>query len=198
MAKERRQGRGHLSSIEIMLGENPDAEPDVGWAYEQLRDRTLPQKVILEELNHRLADRGIDPISKSSFSRHAVRKAIQWRKHDEVNRIAKEVLGETDPESPDQVTVLVAEMVKIACYELLERGEVTTKGAQEISRALSAAVSAQKGSAEYRRMLEQRAAKQVEKALDRAEEMAREGGLGADRIAQLRREFLGVKTGDPQ
>ena len=55
-AIDRREGRGRLSSIDLLPDE---AEPEVVWALEQLRDRKLPQTAILAEFNERLADKGI-------------------------------------------------------------------------------------------------------------------------------------------
>jgi hypothetical protein len=187
--KGRREGRGRLSSIDTLP---EDAEPDVVWALEQLRERTMPQTAIFAEFNGRLADRGIGPISKSAWSRYAVRKAIQFRRLDEVQRMSGELVSSLGSDGPDQVTVAVAEMLKSAMFRLLEGEEMDSKGVMELARALSSAVSAQRGSEEYRRRLEQRVNAQVEKAADKAEELAREAGLSADRIAQLRREFLGV------
>lgn len=189
--RERRQGRGRLSSIDLLPEE---AEEDVIWALEQLRERKLPQVVILVHFNDRLVAKGIEPVSKSAFSRFAVRKAVQFRELDEVRRITGELVRELGTDSPDDVTVAVAEMIKLAAFKLLERGgALEPKDVMELSRALASAVNAQKGSAEYRQKLEREAQAKVAKALDRAEDMAREGGLSADRIAQLRREFLGVK-----
>jgi hypothetical protein len=95
--QNRREGRGRLSSID-MLPE--DAEPDVVWALEQLRERTMPQNAILDEFNKRLADRGIAKVSKSSWSRYAVRKAIQFRKLDEVQRMSGELVPRSAPTGP--------------------------------------------------------------------------------------------------
>jgi hypothetical protein len=189
-AKNRRDGRGWLSSIDKLPDE---AEGDVIWALEQLRERKLPQNTILMEFNERLADKGIPPISKSAWSRYAVRKAIQFRKLDEVQRMSGELVNSLGTDGPDQVTVAVAEMLKTAMFQLLEGGEVSTKGIMELSRALQSAVSAQKGSDEYRRQLEARVQAQMVSAADRVEDVGREAGLSSERIAQLRREFLGVR-----
>jgi hypothetical protein len=116
------------------------------WALEQLRERTMPQNAILDEFNKRLADRGIAKVSKSSWSRYAVRKAIQFRKLDEVQRMSGELVASLGTDGPDQVTVAVAEMLKLAMFQTLEKGELDSKGLMELSRALSSAVGAQKTS----------------------------------------------------
>ena len=180
-AADRRQGRGQLSSIDMLPEE---AEEDVVWALEQLRERKLTQTTIREEFNARLIAKDIEPISKSAFNRYAVRKAIQFRK------MAEETLG-TD--APDDVTVLVAEMIKAGMFQVLEERDLGTKEIMELSRALQATVSAQRGSEEHRKQLERRVAQQLEEAADRAEVKMREAGLPAERIALLRREVLGVK-----
>lgn len=187
---DRREGRGRLSTIDLLP---EDAEPDVVWALEQLRERTMPGNAILDEFNKRLADRGIAKVSKSAWSRYAVRKAIQFRKLDEVQRMSSELVASLGTGGPDQVTVAVAEMLKLAMFTTLEKGDLNAKGIMELSRALSSAVSAQKTSADYRKKLEIEARASAEAAFDKAEEMVRDAGLSADRIAQLRREFLGVK-----
>lgn len=188
--KERQEGRGRLSSIDMLPEE---AEPDIVWALEQLRLREKPAKMILVEFNARLADRGIAPISKSAWGRFSIRKALQFRKLDEVQGIARELVSSLGTDRADDVTVMVAELVKLQAFQLLEDGDQSSKGIMEISRALNTAVSAQRGSDEYRRRLEQRVAAQVNDAADRVEKVAREAGLSADRAAELRRDYLGIK-----
>ncbi|MEL7706577.1 DUF3486 family protein [Citromicrobium bathyomarinum] len=190
-AADRRQGRGRLSSIDTLPEE---AEEDVVWALEALRERKLPQNTIREEFNARLIARDIEPISKSAFNRYAVRKAIQFRKMDEVRRISSELVETLGTDAPDDVTVLVAEMIKVSMFKILEDKELDPKAIMELSRALQSTVSAQRGSEEYRKQLEKRVAQQLEEAADRAEVKMREAGLPADRIAQLRKDFLGVKS----
>lgn len=188
--QERRQGRGWLSSLD-QLPEEADA--DLAWAIEQLRDRTMPQTAIVGEFNKRLADRGIAGVSKSAFSRWAVRKSIQFRKLDEVRHITSEIVADLGADGADQVTVAVAEMIKVAIYENLEKGEVDSKSVMEMARALTSVVSAQKASNELRKKLEERAAAQIERAAEKAEKVATEAGLTAERAAQIRRDVLGLR-----
>ncbi|WP_242095485.1 phage protein Gp27 family protein [Sphingomonas sp. CROZ-RG-20F-R02-07] len=190
MTDDRRQGRGRLSSLDLMPEE---AEADIVWALEQLRERAMPQNAILDEFNARIADRGIAKVSKSAFSRWSVRKAIQFRRLDEVRAITSDVVTGLGTDGADQVTVAVAEMLKVAIYESLE-GQLDPKSIMELSRALGSAVAAQKTSADHRRKLEEQVNAKVEAAAETATASAREAGLSADRVAQIRRDVLGVRT----
>ncbi|SCW61664.1 Protein of unknown function [Sphingobium faniae] len=180
---DRREGRGRLSSIDLLPDE---AEPDVIWALDQLRDRKMPQTAILIEFNARLADRGIAGISKSSWSRYAVRKAIQFRKLDEVRRLTADIVSNLGTDGPDQVTVAVAEMIKASAYELLEKG-VNSKGLQEVSRAVQTAVNAQKASAEARRKLEDDVEQRLAKARAAIENVGKQKGVSAETLAEINR-----------
>lgn len=187
---DRRDGRGRLSSIDMLPEE---AEQEIVWALEQLRTPKMPQTAILAEFNARLADRGVQGVSKSAFSRWAIRKAIQFRKLDEVRHITAEIVGDMGVDAADQVTVAVAEMLKVAIYELLESGKTDAKSVMEMARALSSVVGAQKTSTEHRKRLEDRVNAQMTQAAEKVEKMAGEAGLSADRAAQIRREVLGLR-----
>lgn len=179
-------GRGQLSSIDKLPEE---ADEDILWALEQLRERKLPQSAILMEFNERLADKGIEAISKSAFNRYSIRKARQFRRLDEVQSLGSELAASMGAEEPDQVTIAIAELLKVAAFEIIEGGELKTKEVMELSRALQSAVGAQEKSAQYRERLQ----KELAKAADRVESVASEAGLSASTVAQMRREFLGVR-----
>jgi len=180
--KDRREGRGRLSTIDLLP---EDAEPEIVWALEQLRERKLPQNAILEEFNLRLADKGIEPISKSAWNRYAVRKAIQFRRLDEVQRMSAELVSSLGTDGPDQVTVAVAEMLKLATFQVLEAGELKPKEIMELSRAVQSAVSAQKGSAEYRKKLESEAEERLKKAAEAVEEAGAKGGVAPATLKKI-------------
>jgi hypothetical protein len=182
---DRREGRGRLSAIELMLGEHPDAEADVIWANEQLRERKLPQVVILVGLNDRLVAKGIPPISKSSFSRYAVRKAILFRRHDEARRMSAELVAQLGPEGADEITVAIAETIKVAMQELLERGEMDSKSLMELGRSLSSVVNAQKTSAEHRKKLQEEVDQRMKKAAAAVAEAGAKGGIGEETLKKI-------------
>lgn len=186
-ARSKRKGRGRLSSIEMLPEE---ADSDVAWALRELREERLPQTVILVGFNDRLVAKGLRPISKGAWSRFAVRKAIQFRRMDEVQRISGELVSQLGTDGPDQVTVMVAEMIKTAAFRMLEEEELDTKDLKELSQALKGAVGAQKESAENRRKLEADLEARIDKAITEAGETiegeAASGGL-VDRAALLQR-----------
>lgn len=186
--RKHREARGHLSSIDMLPDE---AEEDIVWALDQLRERKLPQNTILMEFNERLADKGIAPISKSAWNRYAVRKAIQFRKLDEVQRIGGELVRTMDAKEPDQVTVAVAELIKVAVFEVLEAGNPTSKGIMELSRALQSAVGAQKASAEYRERLEREVAAKLAEAAQKVGAIGGKRGVSPEALAEINRALMG-------
>lgn len=185
---KRREGRGHLSSIDMLPDE---AEAAIVWANDQLRERKLPSAVILAEFNEKLADVGIEPISKSAWGRYAVRKAIQFRRLDEIQRMGGELARTMDAKAPDEVTVAVAELLKVAAFEILEEGDVSTKGIMELSRALQSAVSAQKTSAEYRERLEKEVQARLAEAAKEAGEIGKKKGVSPEALAAINRALMG-------
>ncbi len=186
--KKRREGRGHLSSIDLLPDE---AEAAIVWANDQLREYKLPIAVIHAEFNEKLADVGLGPISKSAFGRYAVRKAIQFRRLDEIQRMGGELARTMDAKAPDEVTVAVAELVKVAAFEILEEGEVSTAGLMQISRALQSAVAAQKASAEYRERLEKEVQDRLAEAAKEAGEIGKKKGVSPEALAAINRALMG-------
>lgn len=184
-------GRGKLSSIDLLPDE---ATVDVNWAMEELDKRERLQKDILEEFNSRLADKGIGSISKSSFSRHSIKLAEMSRRVRETRDIAAVLTERLQPGDTDNLTIMISETIKTLIFEMLQKGGeagFAPKQAKEMAEALRAAASAQKVSSERRKALEDQLADQVEEV---TEKIGKEAGLSSERIAQMRREFLGVRT----
>lgn len=184
----RRQGRGRLSTIDLLPDE---AQPDVEWALEELRERKMHQTDILREFNRRLDARGIEAISKSAFSRYAVRKAIQFRKLDEARRISAELVEALGADGADDLTIAVGEMLKLSAMQILEGGEHSPKDIMELARAIQSATSAQKTSAEHRRRMEERIAEKLDEAV---ETVAKVKGITAETAEAIKAQILGVKA----
>ncbi|APE43642.1 hypothetical protein BOO69_09615 [Sulfitobacter alexandrii] len=183
-----RQGRGRLSSIDLL----PEAaDPVVAWAFQELKDRDRLQKDIHAEFNERLAVLGLGPISMSAFNRHSINIARISRRHEEVRQMTAALTERLDPDQTDDVTIMAAETIKTLIFELLNGGaDMSPKDAMELARALQSAVNAQRVPIERKRAQLAAFANQVDGAL---EKVATETGMGSDRIAELRREFLGLR-----
>lgn len=188
---ERREGRGRLSKLDMLPEE---AQPDLVWLNQELRANTRPQIELLDIFNGRLAGHGIEPISKSSFSRYTVRKAIQFKELDATMRMSRELADMLGTDSADKLTITLSNLLQVTAVKLIEAegSTLAAKDLMELGKAGQAAVSAQKQSADYRRLLESEFAKRMEAAADRAETVAREAGVSAQVIADLRRKVLGV------
>lgn len=186
--QDRREGRGRLSSIDMLPDE---AEPDIAWANDALRERKLPATVIFTEFNERLADKGMGPVSRSAWNRYSVRQAIQFRKHDEARKMSAELVAKLGSEGADEVTVMIAEMIKLAMFEQLEDGKLSSKGVMELARGLSSVVAAQKGSLDYRQKLKDDLDRRMKEAAAAITEVGTKAGVSAETLAEINRQ-LGV------
>ena len=179
---DRREGRGQLSSIDRLPEE---AEEDVVWALEQLRDRKLPQTAIWSEFNERLMDKGLDPISRSAFNRYSVKKAVQFRKLDEARKMAAELTSAFDPEDADQVTILIGQMIHMQAQNLLMDRDVNSKEMMEMARAIQAVTGAMAKSAEHRRKLQEEVEHRLRQAAAAMQEAGKKEGLDAATLAKI-------------
>lgn len=184
----RRQGRGRLSSIDLLPAEASDI---VAWAYDELRQRERTQLDIHAEFNERLAAIGAGPISLSAFNRHSLRLAAMARRHEEIRTFSNALVERLDPDDADQVTIAAAETLKVLVYELSENPNTTPKQALDLARALTAAEAASKSPQARKRERQKQFADQVDAALTRA---TTEKGLSGDMAASLRKELLGVRS----
>jgi len=205
----RRSGRGRLSSIELLPA---DAEPIVAWAMQELRARKHTQVDILDKFNVKLRKLAVEreeawtaagrtgkerpepiqPISLSAFNRYAIRLATTARRLEETRAIAAALTERLEPGDTDDLTVMVAEAIKTLVFEILESahgGQVDTKGAMELARALQAAASAQSISSERRRKVEKDFADKAAKAID---QVGKAKGLTAETVEAIKAQVLGV------
>lgn len=195
--EQRRRGRGRLSAID-RLPEECDAA--VAWAAQELSGRDRTQTEIYAEFREKLiavqggTGAGFDVPSFSAFNRYSLRLAAMTRRIEETRAIATTITERLDAGASDDLTVIAAEAIKTLIFEILQsagEGGVSTKGAQELANALRAAAAAQSVSTARRQKVEAEFAEKVDEVV---ETVGREAGLSAERVAQLRREFLGVRT----
>ncbi|WJS05192.1 DUF3486 family protein [Roseibium aggregatum] len=184
----RRSGRGRLSSLEMLPEE---ADGDLLWLNDELRNGNRPQTAILKDFNARLADRGIGPISKGSFSRYSVRKAREWRDYDERLRLSRSLVESMGPDGADKMTVAISERLKIAVDQVLAEGNLGPKEIASLARANRAAVSAQRDAVELRRSIEEEQRKKLEEVAASVAEVATKAGISEDTMAEINRRIVG-------
>lgn len=207
----RREGRGRLSSIDMLPEEADEA---IAWANAALRDRSMPQTEILREFNARLADLGIKGVSKGAFSRHSVKVAVEMRNFDAQRRITEAVFARIQPGERGDSMIAATELLKFRIMQLItDQDESNGKDLAAASLALSriSTISAREAELRRRAAADQRdedarakaerdAAEQAELAREQAElaeevgKIATDAGLGADRIAAIRRGVLGLSV----
>lgn len=197
----RRDGRGRLSSIDTLPEE---ADEDIAWANAELRERKMPQNEILREFNARLADKGIKGVTKSAFSRHSVRLAIEARRIEASRQIANTVLARLPTNDRSDSMIAAAELVKFRLLELVMDDKADLA---EVTLALQriSAIGAREAEVQRRQRKDQieqadrdaqadREERERENAAaaEEAAKIAGEAGLSADRIAAIRKGVLGL------
>mgnify|MGYP001765339530 CR=1 FL=1 len=194
------EGRGRLSFWDTL----PEwAEPVRLWAAEELNDSKLTQLEILDEVNNRLRaaawEQGItDPpqASRSSLNRLAMKLAAISKRMRDSRAMFEGMSSQLDHQSVDESAVVLGEFLKTLILELNAEGAAATpKAAMELARAYQAVIQGQKISSDRRRTLDQDYEEKTAQVIDK---VASEAGLSAERVAQLRRDFLGVRPKQPE
>lgn len=185
----RRQGRGRLSTLE-QLPEEADA--DLAWLNVELRAGKRLQIDLLAEFNARLADHGIAPISKGAFSRYSVKKALQWREHDERLRLSRALCEGMGPDGADTMTVAVSERLKMAVDAMLAEGNLSAKEINALASANRAAVTAQRHAAELRRSLEEEHRKKVAEAAKEVASIGKVHGVSDEAMRLITQRLAGI------
>lgn len=185
---EREPGRGRLSTLEMLPEE---AEADLVWLNEELRDGKRPQVAILADFNARLADRGIGPISKGTFSRYSVKKARQWREYDERLRLSRALCEGMGADGADTMTVAISERIKMAADALLSEGNLSAKEISALANANRAAITAQRHSAELRRLLEVEFTERLKRAAQDVAGIAKQAGVSDETMEKITQRLAG-------
>ena len=173
-------------------------QDDIVWAMGELNQRKRTQSDILDELNGRLADKGLDLISRSAFNRKAVATAKAGWRMAESRAIFAGIAEYLTPEKIDDANVALGEFIKTLIAEIVsQQDDLGAKEAKELSQAFQAVVTGQKLSIDRKVKADAAALAaaeaQAKKTADAVAKVATEAGLSAERVAQLRREFLGVR-----
>jgi hypothetical protein len=187
-----REGRGRLDSFDIMPEEGQE---DLRWAFDEL-NRPPPcrtQLEILSDLNGRLADKGLQLISKSAFNRKSLSISMAARRINESRAIFAGIADRLTPENIDQGNISLAEFIKTLIAEIVSQheGELSAKEVKELAQAFALVMSGAKISSTRRSHVEaeQDARK---KAADAAGAVARKAGLTSATVDKLKAEILGI------
>ncbi len=197
------EGRGRLTFWDTL----PEwADETRVWAYTALAERKLSQLEILDGVNERLRAaawaEGITSdfpqASRSSLNRLAMRRAAAIRKMAEAKALYEGLGSQFDHKTADESSVVLGEFLKTLVLEIAENGGLSAKESMELARAYQSIIQGMKISSDRRRKLQEEYDAKTKIVIDR---VAKEGGLSPEAIAQLRRDFLGVRpkpkaTGD--
>ncbi|MBD8890162.1 DUF3486 family protein [Roseibium litorale] len=194
----RRKGRGRLSAIEQLPEE---CDGIIAWAANELRDRDKTQTEIYREFTGKLEalqkeHRGELEFaipSFSAFNRYSLKLAHLTRRLEDTRAIAGTIAEKFDAEASDDLTLIAAEAIKTLCFELLtDAGEsgMAPKEAMSLANALRAAAQAQGVSTQRRQKVEQQAAEQAAKVIDRVTKVK---GFTAETVEEIKSRILGVQ-----
>lgn len=190
----KRQGRGRLSSLDLLPEE---AQDDLVWALGELNQRSRTQADILFELNDRLEAKGIEPISRSAFNRRATRLARRTAQLEERRYVYAGIAERLTPEEVSKSDLVLGEFLKVLIDELLDSSELTSKSAMELARAYKETVLAQRHSAAERRKAEDEAKKKINSAISNVEKSLPAQAAtvdGQEIIRRIREDIYGIYT----
>jgi Protein of unknown function (DUF3486) len=186
-----RKGRGRLSSLDLLPVE---AEADYAWALGQLAERKRTQETIRDELNLRLLGLGLEPVSKSAFSRKAMSFALMARQIEQTREMAG-IMAERMSNQPEgDVGLLLVEVIKSLVYDVLS-GEMVSGEAPSMKLLKTAAETVDK--LERARKANVDTAARIKKQfaddiVDAAEEAGARAGLSAENLQLIREQVYGI------
>lgn len=199
MAERRRRGRGRLSSIDLLPAEADDI---VVWASRELATRERTQLDIYADFKQRLiglqGEQGLsfDIPAFSSFNRFSIKQATLGRRLEETREISSALAARLDGIGNEDLTTMVIESIKTLIFEIVSAtGEAgaSAEDAMMMARAVQSLVAASKMSNAQRQKFQEELTAATDEAIDKVAIVAREAGVSASTIAQIRREFLGVR-----
>lgn len=198
-------GRGQLSKLDRL----PDwADEAKMWAFQELKANKRTALDILEEFNARLRAAALmegvmEPpqVSRSAFNRASMRLSVLGRRLAEAKEIAAVLAPKLEEAGDDSLTLLVSESIKMLAHEMLSNaGELEADGptAQMLmftGRALEHAEKAKRISSDTRVKLESEWRAKTAKTVDA---VAKQQGLSADVVEQIKSRILGVAVPTPK
>ncbi|WP_150526266.1 phage protein Gp27 family protein [Roseibium sediminis] len=193
-----KRGRGRLSAIDLLPDE---CDGIVAEAAKDLVAMDRTQVDIYQDFRNKLialqgeTGLGFDIPSFSSFNRYSTRKAAAKRALALQRDVSAAVAESFKPKDSDDLTIFISETTKTLIAAIVEeaitgRKSVSAKEIQSLANAAFKIEQARNLSGRTRRTDEDEVNKALGDAIDTA---SKKVGLSADKVAQLRREFLGVR-----
>lgn len=193
--------RPRPSSIDLLPEE---CEGVVAWAAQELAKQGRTLSDIYSEFRTKLialqGELGLafDIPAFSSFGRHSLRLGSLRARHRRGIELARALNETTDEADADELTKAATNTLKSLVFELLEYGGeagFSPKEALAMSGAIKQLAQAENISTARRQKVQKEFEDKAEKIIDT---VAKEKGMSADTIAQLRRDFLGVRAKSKQ
>lgn len=183
-------------------------EPDLlEWLHAELKDRRFGDYVALaDELNAKLEDQGTDlRIGKSALHNYGQEYEKFAKLQAEASSWAEQMFADFDlTDEAKQHRVLFQMMTSLAFKVLKsqhekEGEEINPKDlrmlAQMMKDVMTSSGIREKLMANERARIAKEAREEAEAEMtERFDQVVGEAGLGADRVAQMRREFLGLRS----
>ena len=125
-----------------------------------------------------------------------MRQAELSRRLEETRQISSALADRLDGIGNEDLTTMTIEAIKTLIFELVSgSGEAgaSPDEAMKMARAIQSLVAASKMSQAQRATYQKELEAATDEAIEKASTVAREAGVPAERIAQMRRDFLGVR-----
>lgn len=189
MAKGKRGRRSKVQMLPDKIKEQLD---------EMLRDGKLTQKDILGFINGKLADEGIDKLSRSGFNRYSTRMESAGSRIREAREVAEAWTAKLGSKPTGEVSSMMIEMIRTLAFDLTMSAadgpeQVSPKFLNELAltmqRLETAAEKSTKQIAERRKAF-------AEEAVNAVEKVSKEAGISQETYDDIKREILGIGNGN--
>ncbi|MDH5785339.1 MAG: DUF3486 family protein [Chromatiales bacterium] len=167
-----------------------------------LRDPRVSQMEATKEINTILENVGHpERVSKSAVNRYSMRMEQVGERLRQSRQVAQMWIAKLGAQPQGQVGHLVNEILRTLAFDLsmtMQQGEIDKEEAPEVAKMLknmAIAMERLEKAASENVKREQEIKQQARKeAAEVAEKVAKQGGLSADSVQELRRAILGVKS----
>lgn len=154
-------------------------------------DRAIREdRATIDEIVGLINELGAD-VSRSAVGRYVKNANDKMEQFREAQAIAKTWIGKFDEERDGDVGKLLIEMLRTVAFQSLTSMDEGAKPSeiQALAKAIQSMASADKTILERELRIRQEVAS---KAADKAEKIARKGGMTSETVDEIRREILGI------